>query len=454
MSGNNSTKYGFREINLALRSISVFRNILKDKVVNSFAALIDSLCSSNPCLYTIVDRYGSFYFDLVNHSPIVSFKDYIIDKILYDENPYTRTAENKGRDSMDSRMLQAASQDLFYLQLISDVSASRVKEGLLKSSLCGFPFERKMVEELPSWDSGPADTGESSNGSENAKELKAVLKASRDWRECIEAVSNYYRQYGCGLFSQYRAFSWEGSGKEGRIVPITAYDPIRLSDLVGYETQRKEVISNTLQFLKGFRANNMLLYGDRGTGKSSTVKAVLNEYHDLGLRIIEIPKNRLVDFQVLSRQLRGRKQKFIIFVDDLSFEDSEENYTALKSVLEGGLESKPANVVIYATSNRRHLIKENFSDRAGLLSGNGDDEIRSADTMQEKLSLSDRFGITVVFPSPDKSTYLEIAEGIASRRGLTIDRELLHQQALKWELWYNGRSPRTARQFIDWLEGQ
>jgi uncharacterized protein len=227
-----------------------------------------------------------------------------------------------------------------------------------------------------------------------------------------------------------------------------------LQDLVSYDLERSEVINNTLQFLKGFPANNILLYGDRGTGKSSTVKAILNEYYNQGLRLIEVSKSHLIDFPEIIADLKERKQKFIIFVDDLSFDDNEQNHNSLKAVLEGGIESKPSNVLIYATSNRRHLIKEKFSDRVGFQSGNADDEVRSADTMQEKLSLSDRFGITVVFSSPNKDKYLEIVEGLAIKRGLAFDKESLKKEALKWELWYNGRSPRTARQFIDWLEGE
>ncbi|MGB9793080.1 MAG: ATP-binding protein, partial [Thermacetogeniaceae bacterium] len=219
------------------------------------------------------------------------------------------------------------------------------------------------------------------------------------------------------------------------------------------EAERAEVIENTIHFLSGFPANNVLLYGDRGTGKSSTVKALLNEFHERGLRLVELPKEYLSDFPEVLRKLKGRCLKFIIFIDDLAFEDSAESYTALKAVLEGGLESRPSNVVVYATSNRRHLIKEKFSDRGGLHYGSPDDEVRAHDTIQEKLSLADRFGITVIFPSPDKEQYLKIVEGIAAKRGLNIEKEQLHEEALRWEKRNNGRSPRTARQFVDWLEG-
>jgi len=226
-----------------------------------------------------------------------------------------------------------------------------------------------------------------------------------------------------------------------------------LSDFIGYERERLEVVENTEKFVRGLPANNVLLYGDRGTGKSSTVKAIANEYKEQGLRIIEIPRKYLVDFPAVLRLIKGRKCRFIIFIDDLAFEDSEESYTVLKSVLEGGVENRPDNVLIYATSNRRHLIKEKFSDRAGLKSVDPDDEVRAQDTLQEKLSLSERFGITVVFTSPDKKGFLQIVEGLAAKRGINIDKDTLQREAMKWELMYNGRSARTARQFIDWLEG-
>ncbi len=220
-----------------------------------------------------------------------------------------------------------------------------------------------------------------------------------------------------------------------------------------YQNERSMVIANTLQFLKGYPSNNVLLYGDRGTGKSSTVKAILNEYHTQGLRMLEVPKASLADFPLIIRHLKDRTQKFIIFVDDLVFGDNEENYTSLKAVLEGGIESKTSNILIYATSNRRHLVKEYFSERAGLQSGNHNEEVHAGDSMQEKLSLADRFGISVVFSSPDQKRFLKIVAGIAVSRNLKIDKERLEKEALQWTLSYNERSARTARQFVDWIEG-
>lgn len=446
----NNYKSTLNEAALAFRSISIYRNLMEDSVIKSFKALVNRICSSHPSLADIMESYTGAYYELANKIPFYSLKEYIIEKLLLDENPYSRTAEKESFLTLDKNLLQAVSQDFYLLQRIANLSSSDIKAYLL-NTFCHSDFEKHAVKNLPSWDF-VQDSSFISKEKEHLNPLKTLFYESSQWSGYIQDLSDFLYQYGCGLFSIYNAFLWEGSGEEGKFLPVAQPDSIRLSDMIGYDTQRAEVIINTLHFLEGLPTNNILLYGDRGTGKSSTVKALLNEYHSKGLRIVEVSKDQLVDFQKISRRLRGLKQKFIIFVDDLAFEDSEENYTALKAVLEGGLECKASNVVIYATSNRRHLIKEKFSDRVGLQSGNMEDEVRSGDTIQEKLSLSDRFGITVMFPSPDKYKYLEIAEGIALNRGLKFDREFLHREALKWELWYNGRSPRTARQFIDWLE--
>jgi len=248
---------------------------------------------------------------------------------------------------------------------------------------------------------------------------------------------------------------------------VPAPDAVGPDDLVGYREERELLRRNTVQFLAGFPANNVLLYGDRGTGKSSSVKALLHERSRAGepagiwdaLRIVELPKARLTDFPVLAELLRTKPQRFILFVDDLSFEEGETQYKDMKAMLEGGLEARPANVVVYATSNRRHLIREQFADRASP----GSDEVHARDTVQEKLSFADRFGVTITFPTPDQAAYLAIVEGLAQRRGLLagggwadgkIERQALRARAIEWAAWHNGRSGRTAKQFVDYLEGE
>jgi predicted AAA+ superfamily ATPase len=262
--------------------------------------------------------------------------------------------------------------------------------------------------------------------------------------------------------------------------PVPHPDPVSLADLAGYEDQKSVVIANTLRFAGGKSANNLLLYGDRGTGKSATVKAVCNAYADRGLRLLELRKHDLFELPRILDVIAGRGLRFIVFIDDLSFETIDDSFTCLKALLEGGVEVRPPNAVIYATSNRRHLIKERLADRPGpkalasdlsvhtavhtaANSGvNGGGEVRAFDTMQEQFSLADRFGLTVIFTAPNQEEYLAIAEFIARRRNLLggaegrADEETLRQfrdNALRWERWFNGRSPRTAVQYVDWVAG-
>ena len=275
--------------------------------------------------------------------------------------------------------------------------------------------------------------------------LKEKIIYSHKWSECLDDVIEFYKKFGTGEFGEYRAFVWERDGGKTYLRGVKHPDPVRLSQLVGYEDQKKIIINNTLQFLSGHPANNLLLYGSRGTGKSSTVKAIINEYYDRGLRLIEVDKDRLTDFTKIIEVLKDKNLKFIIFVDDLVFQDGEASYSALKTILEGGIESNTNNIIIYATTNRKHLVKETFEER--------NNDIHASDTVEEKLSLSDRFGITVSFYSPDQKEYLAIVESLVKERNIEVDPEYLRAEALKWVRFYNGRSPRTAKQFVNYLEG-
>lgn len=445
----NSENNEIRNIKLALDCLCVYRNLLEDKVIKKLHALVDYLDAGAVEITDFMKFYNEFYFEL-EYSTNVSLKSYVIDRIIYDENPYSMRTQAIKFSDIDGELERAAANDLWGLQLISEVSSGVIKNYAVKYfEECKFSTDK--IQSVPEWQDDKQY--DSISFEHDYKNIKEMFFKSRSWSECIKELGEFHNRYGCGMYARYKAFIWERTGGFKCLRGIESPDTVRMSDLIGYDMERSKIVENTLQFIKGFPANNVLLYGDRGTGKSSTVKAILNEYYTEGLRIVEVPKLYLTDFPEIIRSLRNRPQKFIIFVDDLAFEDNEESYTALKAVLEGGLEAKPRNVLIYATSNRRHLVKEKLSERSGLHSLNHDDEVRAADTMQEKLSMADRFGITVVFTSPDKKRYLEIVEGIATKRGLRVDREILHKEALKWEIWYNGRSPRTARQFVDWMEG-
>ena len=272
---------------------------------------------------------------------------------------------------------------------------------------------------------------------ENAEAMKATL-------------TQFYREYGVGDLGLHKAFRVEHTENGAAIVPIRNIAHVYLDDLVGYELPKQKLRENTEAFVAGRRANNCLLFGDAGTGKSSCIKAIANEYYEKGLRIIELYKHQFQDLNAVIAQLKNRNYKFIIYMDDLSFEDFEVEYKYLKALIEGGLEKKPANVLIYATSNRRHLIRENYSDKADRR----DEDMHAGDTVQEKLSLVYRFGVTIFFGSPDKKQFQQIVKTLAERNGLKVPDDDLFLLANKWELSHGGLSGRTAQQFIDFLLGQ
>jgi predicted AAA+ superfamily ATPase len=436
-------------VRLALDSISIYRDLLEDKVISNLRKLVNYIDNGEINIDSTANLYNAFFFKLVR-SGYFSLKDYIVDKILFSENPFSLEAEKKVHLGKVDIVKQAAAVDLKKFQIVSSLNSQDIKNRL--SRYFSGNVYGKIISEFPQWET--KDDFKEKNYPEYMRKIEEVLHCSDDWGKCIDDLERFHNVYGCGIFARYRAFIWERTGKVGGYFKgIENPDPVEFSDLVGYEKEHEIVEKNTVQFLNGFPANNVLIYGDRGTGKSSTVKAILNKYYGRGLRMVELPKADLEDFPEIIGKLKGRAQKFIIFVDDLVFSDNEESYTALKSMLEGGFENKSSNVLIYATSNRRHLVKEYFSERKGSSYSDSDEEIHGEDSVQEKLSLADRFGINVVFTSPDKTGYLQIVDGIARKRKLNIDRKKLHIEALKWERWYNGRSARTARQFVDWMEG-
>lgn len=267
--------------------------------------------------------------------------------------------------------------------------------------------------------------------------------------EMKRTLTKFYRDYGVGKFGLHKAFRIEHTDNGANIVPITNIAHVKLVDLVGYESAKKKLTDNTEAFVKGKPCNNCLLFGDAGTGKSSSIKAIANQYYDDGLRVIEIYKHQFEDLNSVIAQIKNRNYKFILYMDDLSFEDFEIEYKYLKAVIEGGLEKKPKNVLIYATSNRRHLINEKFSER-----GNADDEVHFRDTMQEKLSLYARFGVTIYFESPSARQFNEIVLELAKRNGIDMPQDELLLQANRWELEHGGLSGRCAQQFIQYLLGQ
>ena len=289
------------------------------------------------------------------------------------------------------------------------------------------------------------------NVSQKVQALSRRLEEAQDENEFFDCVTGFYKDYGVGMFGLNKAFRIQ-SRTDGRVdfVAINNMDAVMLDDLIGYELQKKKLVENTLAFVQGKKANNVLLFGDSGTGKSTSIKAIVNEFYDQGLRMIEIYKHQFKDLSSVIAQIKNRNYRFIIYMDDLSFEEFEVEYKFLKAVIEGGLERKPDNILIYATSNRRHLIKENWNDRSDMEHENG---MHRSDTMEEKLSLVNRFGVTICYSKPSQKEYFHIVEGLARRAGITMPEEMLRAEANKWELSHGGISGRTAQQFINYLLG-
>ena len=275
----------------------------------------------------------------------------------------------------------------------------------------------------------------------------AETKTPRDFKE---VMTQFYKEFGVGKFGLHKAFRVEHTEEGAKIVPITKIAHVRLDDLVGYEIPKKKLIENTEAFVRGRKANNCLLFGDAGTGKSTSIKAILNQYYEEGLRMIEVYKHQFQDLNDIIAQVKNRNYKFIIYMDDLSFEEFEIEYKYLKAVIEGGLERKPENVLIYATSNRRHLVREQWSDK----NDRRDDDLHTSDTVQEKLSLVARFGVSIFFVGPDKKKFQKIVLELAKRNQIQMEKSELLLQANQWEMTHGGRSGRTAQQFIDYLLGK
>lgn len=288
------------------------------------------------------------------------------------------------------------------------------------------------------------------NVSEKVQALSLKLETAKDENEFFNYVTDFYKAYGVGMFGLNKAFRVTGGDNGVTFTPINNMDKVMLDDLIGYEIQKKKLVENTEAFVQGRKANNALLFGDSGTGKSTSIKAIVNEYYDQGLRMIEIYKHQFKDLSNVIASIKNRNYKFIIYMDDLSFEEFEIEYKFLKAVIEGGVETKPDNILIYATSNRRHLIKETWNDRNDLESNNG---LHRSDTIEEKLSLVNRFGCQISYSKPSQKEFFDIVIGLARKNNVKMTEEELMAEANKWELSHGGISGRTAQQFINYCLG-
>lgn len=369
------------------------------------------------------------------------WQDHLLDAVVYDANPFTHLAQTVPLASLPAGLVAAARHDLALLHQLFRLNGERVRAAL--SALNGaLPLADVAWHTLTT----PATEDRAD------VPVKRALAAALSWPDALDLLAAHLRGHGAGPLARFVAYRWQHDGGPGRLVGVARPDPIRLHQLIGYERQREHLLRTTEQFVAGFPANNVLLYGDRGTGKSSLVKALLHAYAPRGLRLVEMPKQRLGDFPALFAALAERPQRFVVFLDDLSFEEHETHYKDLKALLEGSIEARPPNVVLYATSNRRHLVREHYHDRE--LRFGADDEVQPQDTVQEKLSLADRFGIVLMFRAPDREQYLAIARTLAEQAGLDLPPADLEERALRWVTWHGGRTGRAARQFVDQLTGE
>ena len=372
------------------------------------------------------------------------WQNYLAFIIATSENPFSVICEKAG--AKEGSVNQFAKSDFSIFKKLFDYDFSDIEEELGINCFTTITNYKAIEKNTKRYNKSVSD---------KVRRLSRDINKAKDSNEIFEIVTNFYKNYGVGTLGLNKAFRIayrfnDYKHREVILEPINNTDDIVLDDLIGYEIQKKKLIDNTESFINGKSANNVLLFGDSGTGKSSSVKAILNEYYERGLRMIEVYKHEFKDLSSVIAQVKNRNYKFIIFMDDLSFEEFETEYKYLKAVIEGGLEKKPDNVLIYATSNRRHLIRETWKDRSDM-----DDELHRSDTMQEKLSLASRFGVTINYSAPSYKEYIEIVKGIASSMGgLKIDDKDLEQQAKMWELSHGGVSGRTARQFINYLIGQ
>ncbi len=383
------------------------------------------------CMHRLLEMAGQhgFYGNL--------WHCYLTDLLVNNENSYSMACEIRGE--VEGTINRAVLHDIIIFKEFYDYDFSRMMESL----------DAGCFSLILSYES--CRQGSKVYNTRICKricDLAVKFTQDRSPEEMKATLTEFYREYGVGKFGLHKAFRVVHDGQGVHIVPILNIAHVRLEDLVGYEIPKKKLTDNTEAFVEGRKANNCLLFGDAGTGKSSSIKAIANKYYDRGLRVIEIYKHQFQDLNDVIAQVKNRNYKFIIYMDDLSFEEFEIEYKYLKAVIEGGLEKKPENVLIYATSNRRHLVKESFADKEGRR-----DQLHSSDTVQEKLSLVSRFGVTVFFCAPDKKQFQEIVRVLAGRYGVDMPEEELLLEANKWELAHGGLSGRTAQQFIDYLLG-
>jgi predicted AAA+ superfamily ATPase len=435
-----------------ISKLVVYKNLGEDCLLFQLSEIIkdyESLQEKHEDTVFVKENITSRIYTLINRLLEVA-TDYGFNKNLWHnylafllattENPFSITCEKVG--AKEGTVNQFAENDFRIFKQLFEYDFSPLEKELEINCF-------SIIQDYHSIEKNSSRYNKSV--SEKVRLLSDRIEGAGDEHEIFKYVTDFYREYGVGVFGLNKAFRIRKDKGELDILPITNTQEVLLSDLVGYELQKKKLIDNTKAFVEGKKANNVLMFGDSGTGKSTSVKAILNEYYKDGLRMIEIYKHQSQDLSAVIARIKNRNYKFIIYMDDLSFEEFEIEYKYLKAVIEGGLEIKPDNVLIYATSNRRHLIRETWNDRSDMETN---EELHRSDTVQEKLSLVARFGVTINFSSPAQDEFMEIVKTLASRQGnIKLTDEELYREANKWELSHGGMSGRTAQQFVNYLAG-
>ncbi len=408
----------------------IFRRF--DEKSSSKPELIKDIYTQLKRLLIVATDYG------FNHN---LWHNYLTFFMVTNENPFSLTCEKVGAN--DGSVNHFAKNDFRVFKNLFDFDFSAIEEDLGIDCFSQLSNYRAI---------GKKELMYNKNVSEKIIALSAQLEQAADEHAFFDCVTAFYRDFGVGMFGLNKAFRIREQA-QGTIefLPINNMDKVMLDDLVGYELQKKKLVDNTRAFVEGRKANNVLLFGDSGTGKSTSIKAIVNAFYPQGLRMIEIYKHQFKDLSNVIAQIKNRNYKFVIYMDDLSFEEFEVEYKFLKAVIEGGVETKPENILIYATSNRRHLIKETWNDRGDIEVDNG---MHRSDTMEEKLSLVNRFGVTINYAKPSQKEYFHIVLELAHRQGIAMSDEELKAEANKWELSHGGISGRTAQQFVNYLDGQ
>lgn len=427
---------------MRIHELIIYKNLEQEQILNDMTFLMENYdneyYNQEDLKSLLFECTGSILELCVDHGFEGNlWHDYLTFLLANDENAYSTSCEIVGETG--GSINKVALRDFEIFKELFDYDFSAMEAGL------GVDCVSMILTYTGSGTHGSVFNGRIRD---RICALARSLGQTQGAEEFKASVTQFYKEFGVGKLGLHKAFRVAHDEEGVHIVPITKIAHVQLDELVGYESAKKKLIDNTEAFVKGRRANNCLLFGDAGTGKSSSIKAILNKYYDQGLRMIEVYKHQFQDLNDVIAQIKNRNYSFIIYMDDLSFEEFEIEYKYLKAVIEGGLEKKPDNVLIYATSNRRHLIRETFRDKEER-----DEELHTNDTVQEKLSLVARFGVTIYFGKPAKKEFQEIVRQLAKRNGIEMDEEQLLLEANRWELNHGGMSGRTAQQFIDYLLG-